>query len=124
VSVFPHTTLWYGGSLMVGSSRPLVLDESAFTRKQQVPSSKAALDAAGLSSFDELLTKYTAGPGELKTFLGDGRVLTDDQPLTEYFLALPQNDAAVDLSKVHGNVNRHVVRPSASSEATASRSGN
>ena len=124
VSVFPHTTLWYGGSLMVGSSRPLVLDESAFTRKQQVPSSKAALDAAGLRSFDELLTKYTAGPGELKTFLGDGRVLTDDQPLTEYFLALPQNDAAVDLSKVHGNVNRHVVRPSASSaSAIASRSG-
>jgi hypothetical protein len=101
-----------------------VLDESAFTRKQQVPSSKAALDAAGLRSFDELLTKYTAGPGELKTFLGHGRVLTDDQPLTEYFLALPQNDAAVDLSKVHGNVNRHVVRPSVSSApATASRSG-
>ena len=125
VSVFPHTTLWYGGSLMVGSSRPLVLDESAFTRKQQVPSSRTALEAAGLRSFDELLTKYTAGPGELKTFLGDGRVLTDDQPLTEYFLALPQNDAAVDLSKVHGNVNRHVVRPSASSApATASRSGN
>jgi spermidine synthase len=121
VSVFPHTTLWYGGSLMVGSSRPLVLDEEAFARKQRLPSAKAALDDVGLRSFNELLTKYTAGPNELRTFLGDGRLLTDDQPLTEYFLSLPQNDAAVDLSTVRGNVNPHVRRASA---AAGTPSGN
>jgi spermidine synthase len=114
VSVFPHTTLWYGGSLMVGSSRPLVLDEGAFAGKQREPVSKTALDGVGLRSFNELLSKYTAGPNELRTFLGDGRILTDDQPLTEYFLSLPQNDAAVDLSNVRGNVNPHVRRSSAS----------
>jgi spermidine synthase len=113
VSVFPHTTLWHGGSLMVGSSRPLVLDEEAFLRKQASPQSKQALDAMGFRSFEELLSRYTAGPAEIKTFLGEGRILTDDQPLTEYFLSLPPNDAAVDLSKVHGNVRRHVLRASA-----------
>jgi spermidine synthase len=121
VSVFPHTTLWYGGSLMVGSSRPLVLDEQDFLRKQQNPASKGGLDTVGLRSFDELLSKYTAGPNELRAFLGNGRILTDDQPLTEYFLALPRNDPAVDLSKVHGNVNLHVRRASA---AATSRSDN
>jgi spermidine synthase len=129
LSVFPHTTLWHGGSLMVGSTRPLILDEEAFLRKQASPQSKAALDAMGFKSFEDLLSRYTAGPSEIKAFLGEGRVLTDDQPLTEYFLSLPQNDAAVDLSKVHGNVQRHVIRARAGESAgraggvTASPSG-
>jgi spermidine synthase len=118
VSVFPHTTLWHGGSLMVGSSRPLVLDEAAFLRKQAVPASKAMLDATGFASFDALLKRYDAGPPELKTFLGDGPILTDDRPLTEYFLSLPQNDRPVDLSKVIGNVKRHVLPATASPSGT------
>ena len=118
VSVFPHTTLWHGGSLMVGSSRPLVLDEAAFLRKQAVPASKAMLDATGFASFDALLKRYDAGPPELKTFLGEGPILTDDRPLTEYFLSLPQNDRPVDLSKVIGNVKRHVLPATASPSGT------
>ena len=117
-SVFPNTTLWHGGTLMVGSTRPLVLDEAAFLRKQASPPSKAALDAMGFKSFESLLGSYTAGPVEIRAFLGEGRVLTDDQPLTEYFLSLPQNDTPVDLSKVVGSPYRHVSR------ATASPSGN
>jgi spermidine synthase len=118
VSVFSHTTLWHGGSLMVGSSRPLVLDEESFLRKLAAPQSKAALESMGFTSFENLLSRYTAGPAELRAFLGEGRILTDDQPLTEYFLSLPQNDTPVDLSHVRGNVQRHVVR------VTSSPSGN
>jgi spermidine synthase len=114
VTVFPHTTLWHGGSLMVGSSRPLLLDEESFLRKQASPQSKAALDSMGFTSFEALLARFTAGPTELKTFLGDGPILTDDRPLTEYFLSLPQNDRPVDLSRVRGDVRRHVVRANAS----------
>jgi spermidine synthase len=114
VSVFPHTTLWHGGSLMVGSSRPLVLDEESFLRKLAAPQSKAALESMGFTSFENLLSRYTAGPAELRAFLGEGRILTDDQPLTEYFLSLPQNDTPVDLSHVRGNVQRHVVRVTSS----------
>jgi hypothetical protein len=102
LSVFPHTTLWQNGSLMVGADRPLVLEEDAFLRKQGSPETKLALDAMGLTSFDALLGRYNAGPAELKAFVGEGPILTDDRPLTEYFLALPQNDRPVDLSAVRG----------------------
>jgi spermidine synthase len=118
VSVFPHTTLWGGGSLMIGSTRPLILDEAAFLRKQAAPDSKQALDANGFTSFAALLARYNAGPPELKKFLGEGAILTDDRPLTEYFLALPQNDKPVDLSKVTGDVNRHVLWVRASPSGT------
>jgi spermidine synthase len=113
LKVFPHTTLWQGGSLMVGADRPLVLEEDAFLRKQSSPETRRALDAMGLTSFDALLSRFNAGPAELKAFVGEGPILTDDRPLTEYFLALPQNDRAVDLSTVHGDVRRHVVRANA-----------
>jgi spermidine synthase len=114
VTVFPHTTLWHGGSLMVGSARPLVLEEEAFLRKQASPQSKAALDAMGFNTFEALLAQYDAGPGEIRAFLGEGPILTDDRPLTEYFLSLPQNDKPVDFSKLHGDVRRHVIPAGAS----------
>jgi len=114
VTVFQHTTLWHGGSLMVGSSRPLVLEEEAFLKKQALPQSKEALDAMGFKSFEALLSQYDAGPAEIKAFLGEGPILTDDQPLTEYFLSLPQNDRPVDLSRLRGSVRRHVIPAGAS----------
>jgi spermidine synthase len=113
LSVFPHTTLWEHGTLMVGSRRPLVLDQEAFERKLANEDSRRALESMGLGSFNALLSRYVAGPDEIRAFVGQGTILTDDRPLTEYFLALPQNDAAVDLSKVHGDVHRHVVPPRA-----------
>ena len=114
VTVFPHTTLWHGGSLMVGAARPLVLEEEAFLRKQASPQSKEALDAMGFSTFEALLAQYDAGPAEIRAFLGEGPILTDDRPLTEYFLSLPQNDKPVDFSKLHGDVRRHVIPAGAS----------
>jgi spermidine synthase len=113
VSVFPHTTLWHGGSLMVGAKRPLVLERDAFDRKLQDEDSRRALEAMNLGSFEALLSRYVAGPEELRKFVGPGPVLTDDRPLTEYFLALPQQDRPVDLSAVHGDVRRHVLNGTA-----------
>jgi spermidine synthase len=110
LTVFPQTTLWFGGTLMVGATRPLILDEEAFLRKQASPQSKQALDALGFTSFDALLSRYDAGPEELKAFVGEGPLLTDDRPLTEYFLSLPQNDRAVDRSHLRGDVRPHVRR--------------
>ena len=114
VTVFPNTTLWHGGSLMVGSTRPLVIEEAAFLRKQRSAQSKGALDGMGFKTFESLLSQYDAGPAEIRAFLGPGPILTDDRPLTEYFLSLPQNDKAVDLSKVRGSVSRHVITAGAS----------
>ena len=72
VTVFPNTTLWHGGSLMIGSTRPLVIEEKAFMRKQTSPQSKEALDGMGFKTFESLLSQYDAGPAEIKAFLGAG----------------------------------------------------
>jgi spermidine synthase len=113
LSVFPHTTLWEHGTLMVGSRRPLMLDQEVFERKLANEDSRRALESMGLGSFNAMLSRYVAGPDEMRAFVGEGTILTDDRPLTEYFLALPQNDPAVNLSNVHGDVRRHVVPPRA-----------
>ncbi len=102
-SVFPNTTGWAGGSLLVGAVEPLRLRRSDFDWKLQVPGRAQGLHDLGTNSFDELLKLYAFGPNELRAFLGAGPVLTDDKPLVEYFLSLPR-DRDVDLRGVKGNV--------------------
>jgi spermidine synthase len=85
-SVFPYTTLWGDGSLMLGSLKPFTLSQSVYearrTTFEQFP-----WDVATLKRI------YIAGPDNIRDFVGDGPVLTDDKPLIEYFLSLPKNDA-------------------------------
>ena len=85
MSVFPHTTLWGDGSLMLGSTRPFALSQSAYEARrtgfEQFPWDLATLKRI-----------YVAGSEDLKAFVGDGPVLTDDRPAIEYFLSLPRNE--------------------------------
>lgn len=110
LSVFPHTTLWASGSLMIGANQRLQLDPSDLERKLQDPVTRAALASIGLDSFQSLLGLYTAGPGELQRFVGPGQLLSDDRPTVEYFLSLPRNDRRVDLSHLRGDVLEHIKR--------------
>jgi spermidine synthase len=103
LSVFPETTLWGDGSLMVGSNRPLRLHRSDFDWKLQIPGRREAFAELGLTTFDDLVKQYIAGPAELRRLVGDGPLLTDDRPLTEYFLSLPRAKE-VDLRGVQGDV--------------------
>jgi hypothetical protein len=64
----------------------------------------------GVKSFEDLLKLFVAGPDELRQFVGDGPILTDDKPMVEYFLSLPR-DRDVNLSGVRGDVTRYVVQP-------------
>ena len=85
-SVFPYTTLWADGSLMLGSTVPFSLSASAYEARR-----------TGFEQFKwdlpTLKRIYSAGPDEVREFVGDGPVLTDDKPVIEYFLSLPKNDA-------------------------------
>jgi spermidine synthase len=108
LSVFPNTTIWIDGSLLLGSVEPLELRKADFGWKRQLPGRKGAMDELGLETFERLLALYKAGPDELRQYLGLGPVLTDDRPLAEYFLSLPR-DREPDLSGVTGDVRRHVV---------------
>jgi spermidine synthase len=104
LDVFPHATLWFDGNLMVGALRPLRVTREAFDRKHADPQTSAALDDIGLGSFDTLMEWYTAGPEEMRHFVGDGPLLTDDRPLVEYHRSLAPDLEPLDLSRLRGDV--------------------
>jgi hypothetical protein len=83
--VFPYTTLWAEGGLMLGSTRPFTLSQSAYEARR----------AGFMFNWDLATLKriYSAGPDDIRAFLAEGPVLTDDKPVIEYFLSLPKNDA-------------------------------
>jgi spermidine synthase len=102
LSVFPHATLWADAGVMVGSLTPLRLEHADVEWKFQVPQTRAALEAIGVKSFEDVKGLYTAGDAKMREFVGEGPILTDDRPAIEYFLALPRKD--VDLSRLRSEV--------------------
>jgi spermidine synthase len=89
---------------MVGGKRPLRLARAPFEAKRANDVTRAALDEIGLDSFETLTSWFVAGPDELRRFVGDGPLLTDDRPLVEYHRSLPSDERIVDLSTVRGDV--------------------
>lgn len=102
LSVFPHTTLWAGGTLMIGSTLPLRLDVAALERRIHAESTAPMFQALGIRTAADMGGLYTAGPEDLRRFVGAGPVLLDDRPSVEYFLSLP-DDAMINLSGLHGD---------------------
>ena len=97
LSVFPETTAWMGGSLLIGTVEPLKLRRSDFERKLRMPGRAQGAHDLGADTFEQLLGMYRAGPSELRAFVGAGPLLTDDRPLVEYFLSLPRDrDVSMD----------------------------
>jgi spermidine synthase len=87
---FPHATAWAGGGLLIGTVEPLELRRRDFESKLLRPNFAHAMRALNVTTFDDLLKMYTAGPDALRAFVGNGPILTDDRPLIEYFLSLPR----------------------------------
>jgi spermidine synthase len=100
LSVFPHATLWADGTLMVGSKKPLEFSRAAYEQRRANPEFRRLFDW----SFDEIVATYAGGPPDLAQWAGDGDILTDDRPIIEYFLSLP-DDQPPDLRRL-------VARPS------------
>lgn len=111
LDVFPHATVWAGGTLLVGSTDPLKLDPAAFHAKSLQPGTRSALGLVDLAaSFDALLSQYTAGPDQLRAFVGPGFILTDDRPLLEFHRSLPGNEKDIDTSGLSDDPTRWIVR--------------
>jgi spermidine synthase len=102
LDAFPETTLWVGGQLMIGAAERVVLDPAGFERKLSRPGARRALEAIGIRSFADLQALYTAGPDDLRAFVGPGPVLTDDRPLVEYHRSLPADEPLIDLRELTG----------------------
>lgn len=107
LSVFPETTVWGNGTLLLGSVEPLRLRKSDFEIKWRVPARREMIAMLGVYSFDDLLRQFVAGPSELRQFVGEGPILTDDRPLVEYFLSLPR-DRDPNLKSLRGDVRPYV----------------
>jgi len=107
LSVFPETTVWGDGSLLLGSMEPLRLRRSDFDAKLKIAGRADGMREMGAATFEALQASFVAGPRELAAFVGDGPVLTDDRPLTEYFLSLPR-DRDIDTSGLKGDVRPYV----------------
>jgi spermidine synthase len=102
--VFPHATAWVDGSLLVGSLVPLEIRPEVIERKLAVPRVQDAVSSVGVADVESLLRLYTAGPDEIRRFVGEGLVLADDRPLVEYHRSLPAADQPLDLSSLRGDV--------------------
>ena len=81
--VFPETTVWVNGSLLIGSVRPLQVDAARLAKRFAVPALRPSLTAAGFTDPAALLAHYVAGPDQLRRFVGNGPILTDDRPLLD-----------------------------------------
>jgi spermidine synthase len=108
LSVFPHVTVWGGGSLLVGMTEPRRLSRRDFEWKLEAAGRAQGLHDLNVESFERLLAAFDAGPDELRAFVGPGPLLTDDKPSVEYFLSLPR-DRDVDTSSLKSDVRRYVV---------------
>jgi hypothetical protein len=94
--VFPHTTLWADGTLMVGSLKPFTFSRSAYERRSQDPQFRELFNW----SYDRIADTYLAGPPDVQQWVGPGPILTDDKPTIEYFLSLPRDEGPSDLRGV------------------------
>jgi len=103
LSVFPHVTAWHGGGVLIGSMEPLMLRESNFIWKREYPTVRKAFDDLGFTTFDKLVGTYFTDDARLRAYVGDGPLLRDDKPIIEYFLSLPRNSPAPDMSKFVGS---------------------
>ena len=104
LSVFPEASLWLDGNLMVGPLRPVTLSAAQFEARRAHPLSARALDEVGLTDFDALKRWYTAGADQMRAFVGDGPILTDDRPLLEYHRSLPAGDGPLDIRSLRSDV--------------------
>jgi spermidine synthase len=106
LSVFPDTTLWGDHSLMAGTAAPFTLSASRFEERRRDPAFRAVLDW----DLETMRRLYVAGPQALAAFVGPGPILSDDRPVTEYFLSLPNPNPGVSFDGLSGSID-DVLRP-------------
>ncbi|MBI3969585.1 MAG: fused MFS/spermidine synthase [Chloroflexi bacterium] len=115
LSVFPETTLWAtthdGDHLLIGKKKPLELRRADLERKLQDPTTREALAAVGITSWETLLEKYRAGTDALHQYVGEGPILTDDRPQVEYFLSLPRREKQREIEEINSGGIEKYVRP-------------
>jgi spermidine synthase len=103
LTVFPDASFWHFGEMMVGSKAPLRVERAAFDRRMQDPEIRETAESIGIRSYDDLAAQFRANADDMRRYVGDGPILTDDRPLVEYYLSLSGDTRRADLSGVPRN---------------------
>jgi spermidine synthase len=91
LAAFPHVSLWFDGSLLIGSERPIDPSMPWADRKLDWPLSKAALQQVNIRRPEDIRALYQADRADIERYVGPGPIIRDDQPRLEYFLGLSSN---------------------------------
>ncbi|MFN8524858.1 MAG: fused MFS/spermidine synthase [Chloroflexota bacterium] len=84
VRAFPHVSLWFDGSLLAGSDRPIDPALPWLERKLSFPLTQASLAQVNLRNADDVRKLYVMDRASLEAYLGEGPVISDDRPHLEY----------------------------------------
>jgi spermidine synthase len=105
VQVFPESALFMlnpDEAALLGSPEPLIFDTKHVEQRLQSPTVRAALHAIGFASQEpaqlavELLALAPVQGPALKAMVGEGPIVTDDQPLIEQFATLLGTQGRLD----------------------------
>jgi spermidine synthase len=102
LAAFPNSTLWLGGDLLVGSPSPLRISQADLESRLADPGARASLAEVGFNRAQDVLAQFRATPEELAAYSGAGPILTDDNPILEYFQSQDIPQEAPDLSRFDG----------------------
>jgi spermidine synthase len=90
LEAFPYVTAWADATLFIGSDRPYMLDRETLAARLGGPAG-GVLAPLGLSTPETVLQLFTASDSELRAYVGDGPVVSDDHPYVEFFRSLPRD---------------------------------
>jgi spermidine synthase len=107
VEAFPLATLWGDGTLMIGTKQPLTVSRSRIESLLAEPETRRVLGLMHVETFDHLVRMFRGNPHDIRVYLGEGPLLTDDRPALEYFASLPQGER--DLTRIGRSVEGLVV---------------
>lgn len=88
LNVFPETTLWregfMGPLLLIGTQRPLRIDQAALGRRMQHPALRDDLAAIRMHGPNRMLGLFIAGPEGTRRWVGDVPSVTDDRTYVDF----------------------------------------
>ncbi|MCS6802028.1 MAG: fused MFS/spermidine synthase [Chloroflexota bacterium] len=97
LTVFPETTMWFNGSVLIGTKQPLRLDRLTVEENLQQPGPRQHLARLGFHNSYDVLREYVAGPDEIRAYVGEGPIITDRHPSIEFMRTLPTDGGVADL---------------------------
>ncbi len=87
-NVFPSSSVWNSFHtriiLLIGGSKPAVIDKKRIESIIQIPEIKQAAIEIGLNSFVDFLDLFITNEKSLKYYLNNSPIITDNNPLLEF----------------------------------------